>query len=153
MTTNNFATTHQYLLARTNALAKEWGITNLYLRVTNRQSSCAQRVPGGWRITYGKLDIIGTFSRGMYAYSRAEAPLLQQRGLGNARGRQALDILAAHEFAHVLVGLCEYPSKPGPNATAGDWREWNTKKSKPHGPEWQEIYGGLLDDIVARWDS
>lgn len=147
----------EYVLERTRDLALEWGVEgDGTVRITNRRNSVAygKHPDYGWLITYGRADVLDTWKWGMYEYKTVEC-MLTERNLpaqvgayvnleGNPELQKcALDVLVAHEFAHVLVRRmydCTY------RHGRGGWT------IKPHGPEWREVYANLLDELVDKWD-
>ena len=152
------AKTHsqRYLANETIRLAREWGIDgDGIIKITNRSNSCAW-AGFPWEITYGRSDIEDTRKWGMYEYATVK-DMLYNRNLpvqletfplleGNSKLEQcSLDILAAHEVAHVL----QYRIHKNKRYWTG--KRWENS-IKPHGPEWREIYAHLLDCIVEKWD-
>jgi hypothetical protein len=156
---NAHTKSQKYLAAETVRLAHEWGVDgDGIVQVTDRRNSCAWTNPATltWEITYGRRDIEDTRKWGVFEYKTVEHMLLQRKlpvQVGRyplLEGREdleqcSLDILAAHEMAHVL----QYRIHQNKRIWTG--RRWENT-IKPHGPEWREIYAHLLDCVVDKWD-
>lgn len=138
----------KYVIDRTLALAREWGLEGGNVQVRKRRNSSAwgKHPKYGWQIFYGINDVWATARYGMTEYATVEH-MLSDRGLDTATGRLALDILVAHEFAHVVNRQVNGHSWKIEGSYYKGYRR--SQEIKPHGDEWREIYGQLLDQLLV----
>lgn len=149
----------KYLASETVRLVRDWGVQgDGTIRISPDRGGSVAGNNGkvSWYVTYGARDIEDTRMWGIYEYKTVQDMLLERK-LPVQVGRYplikgkpqlekcSLDILAAHEVAHVI----QYQLHDNKKVWTGKRLE-NTVK--PHGPEWREIYAHLLDCVVEKWD-